>query len=295
MNDEGLKIWLSFGKFLLCAGGIGLVSTIINWQIQQQELQVNLRNAEIQYLDRFSKGALHEDLYKRRNFAQYFATVTISNESRSRWNEYLNLINAEIEISKSTILAKSERLVEKTNKTSAEEENRRNLKKRLDEAKEIEEQTTLKRELELSQIKLAALTESLLFERDELKRLKSDISSLDDAVIRGNYTIPKVFVGTWEGEGHQDGQTWTMKLSIDEQSVSIEYPSLSCGGIWQPIDLRNPGQLQFRENIQYGLGECINFGSVVLSRTNDNEMEFNWYYPSGTFGAKGKLSKKAED
>lgn len=86
-----------------------------------------------------------------------------------------------------------------------------------------------------------------------------------------------------------------MKLSIDKHSVSVEYPSLFCGGIWQPTDLRNPDQLKFQENIRYGPGLCVNYGSVVLSLINDNEMEFNWHYPGGAFGAKGKLSKQAED
>lgn len=294
MTDERLKIWLSFGKFLFGAGGIGLVSTIINWQIQQQELQVNLRNAEIQYLERFATGALDKDLSKRRSFAQYFATVTISIESRSRWKEYLVLVDSEIEENKRSTLAKKVILVETASKTSAEEENIINLKKRLGDAKEIEEQTALKRELAVSKEKLATLAQELQTERQALRKLKSEYSSLDITSDRGPYAVPKVFIGTWKGKAQQEdiGVSWSIKLSINELSASIEYPSLSCGGVLHPIDIGKSSQLQFRENILYGIDQCVNYGSIVLSLINENELEYSWYYPSGKFGAKGRLNKK---
>lgn len=88
--------------------------------------------------------------------------------------------------------------------------------------------------------------------------------------------------GTWEGKGYQidTDETWTMKLRVKGRSYMIEYPSLKCGGTWRRLSI-GPRLARFRENITFGLEECMNKGSVVIERLSNRQVAF-WYYNAGT-------------
>jgi len=67
---------------------------IINYQIQNQELEIERLEGEISYLDKFSpKAVLQDDLLKRRIYVEYLATIAHSEGSRDRWNAYLGIID----------------------------------------------------------------------------------------------------------------------------------------------------------------------------------------------------------
>ena len=105
MDEKKLKLWLSFGKFFLSTFIIGLITVIVNYQIQNRE--VDLKNKEILLKDKeaefsemerlgeFVTHALSENIAVRRRFSQYFATVTRSPELRERWKEYALLVENE--------------------------------------------------------------------------------------------------------------------------------------------------------------------------------------------------------
>ena len=81
--------------------------------------------------------------------------------------------------------------------------------------------------------------------------------------------------GTWEGKGYQidNDETWTMKFRIEGNKYLIEYPSLKCGGEWKLISI-NGREARFRERIDYGKGECINNGLVVIRRLSNRQLVF---------------------
>src|SRR5689334_13557154 len=41
--------------------------------------------------------------------------------------------------------------------------------------------------------------------------------------------------GVWTGTGNQGGNSWTIRLTLGDPQPAIEYPSLRCGGRWEPI------------------------------------------------------------
>ncbi len=71
----------------------GLVTTAINHQIQEREIELK----ETEQLGKFVEHALNENVAIRRRFAQYFATVTRSDQLRVRWAEYSILVEKEYE------------------------------------------------------------------------------------------------------------------------------------------------------------------------------------------------------
>lgn len=72
---------------------VTLIPTIINYQIQHQEIEIKRLEGEIVYLEKFSSNVVEQDdLAKRRNFVQYLATIAHSEDSRERWGIYLEIV-----------------------------------------------------------------------------------------------------------------------------------------------------------------------------------------------------------
>jgi hypothetical protein len=75
-------------------------------------------------------------------------------------------------------------------------------------------------------------------------------------------------VGVWTGNGFQvlsDGKitSWTISMRIDAlgNAISIDYPSLNCGGTL--TYLRTVGDIrEYRETLNYGIERCTNSGTV---------------------------------
>jgi hypothetical protein len=108
--------WFAFAKFLLGTFTIGIVTLIANHQIQQRELEIK----EQESVGHFLVRALTQDVGVRRRFAQYFATVTRSDNLRSRWESYLAVVDREYRDTQAQ-LSKAEQDVQKAISTTEPE------------------------------------------------------------------------------------------------------------------------------------------------------------------------------
>ncbi|MBV1882982.1 MAG: hypothetical protein KUG82_15190 [Pseudomonadales bacterium] len=109
----------------------------------------------------------------------------------------------------------------------------------------------------------------------------------------GNGLIGKI--GIWEGEGQQQGISWTIRINIQDNEQTIEYPSLNCGGTLDLLE-ESEAQLVFRETITFGISGCVNQGFVELTDQSEDELIYRWYYPGGNneqglLGAIGSVTK----
>lgn len=107
MDDDRLKIWIGFTKFLLGTFALGLVSIWINYGIQDRQIKINeqIRNSEItlketaqenENLSKYISLALDKDLTRRRDFAKYFASVSKTEDAKVRWQSYVKFVENEI-------------------------------------------------------------------------------------------------------------------------------------------------------------------------------------------------------
>src|SRR5580765_1231710 len=85
--------------------------------------------------------------------------------------------------------------------------------------------------------------------------------------------------GTWEGTGYQidDKSTWEMKVTARGRRVTVEYPSLSCGGRWKLISI-NQSRARFREILDRGQDKCADRGNVLIQRLNRKQVVFLYAY-----------------
>ncbi|EDY82680.1 hypothetical protein VDG1235_2303 [Verrucomicrobiia bacterium DG1235] len=105
MNNEKLKIWIGFYKFLLGTLGLSAISIFVNREIQHREIEINRevqsRQIEIEEQELISKYieyALEDEIGPRKRFAEYFKTVTRSETLRDRWRDYFTLVQAEYDL-----------------------------------------------------------------------------------------------------------------------------------------------------------------------------------------------------
>ena len=95
--------------------------------------------------------------------------------------------------------------------------------------------------------------------------------------------------GIWSGTGTQEGLTWTVEVTLEDQGASSHYPTLQCGGDLDPISA-SATRLEYLERITFGLSQCVSGGRVVLERTSEEELRYTWY--SGTLFATGNLTRR---
>ncbi len=114
MEQDRLKLWLSFLKFLLGSFAVSVVTIVANHQIQERELAMKEQDNMAHFLDQ----ALTQDVGLRRRFAQYFANVTRSDDLRARWESYLKVVEIEYGDTQEQ-LAKAEREVSAAIQTTA--------------------------------------------------------------------------------------------------------------------------------------------------------------------------------
>lgn len=65
MTDERFKVWMTFWQFFLGTVVLGIVSTVISWQIQTREIEIKEQEASAKFLEQ----ALQEDVGVRRRLA----------------------------------------------------------------------------------------------------------------------------------------------------------------------------------------------------------------------------------
>lgn len=90
LSSEKLIIWLNFWKFIITTLIVGVVTTIVNWQIQLYELKLERQKREQDYIAQFLQQAMDENLDKRLRFAHYFSKLTLSADMNQLWNTYYN-------------------------------------------------------------------------------------------------------------------------------------------------------------------------------------------------------------
>ena len=97
--------------------------------------------------------------------------------------------------------------------------------------------------------------------------------------------------GIWQGSGIQDnGNQWTIRIHAEKEFVVIDYPSLTCGGVLKPQKTKNMSFV-FKEQLRYGIKQCLNHGDVVLIKTAHNKLRYHWFGDNGLLQATGNLSK----
>jgi len=92
---DRLVIWLNFWRFIITTLVVGVVTTVINWQIQLYELKLERQKREQDYIAQFLAQAMDENLDKRLRFAQYFSKLTLSPDMNNLWNAYYNDLQAQ--------------------------------------------------------------------------------------------------------------------------------------------------------------------------------------------------------
>lgn len=96
--------------------------------------------------------------------------------------------------------------------------------------------------------------------------------------------------GIWQGSGIQDNSHWTIRIHAEKQFVMIDYPSLICGGILKPIKT-NAVVFSFKENLYYGLTQCLTHGEVILVKISETQLRYHWFGKNGVLQATGDLIK----
>ena len=96
MNDERWKSLLSFTQFILGTVVLGVFGTIINNQIQTREIEIK----EQEQISKNLGTVLSTNPADKLLMAQFYATVTRSNDIRERWRIYRNELKIEIEAAK---------------------------------------------------------------------------------------------------------------------------------------------------------------------------------------------------
>jgi len=82
--------------------------------------------------------------------------------------------------------------------------------------------------------------------------------------------------GVWTGTGIQGEQSWSIRVTFGPKRVQIDYPSLACGGIWQPASGDpGPGRANYHERLEYGLDACAADGFVRLRKTLSG-IDYEW-------------------
>jgi hypothetical protein len=99
------------------------------------------------------------------------------------------------------------------------------------------------------------------------------------------------FDGVWVGQGYQidNNETWSIKLIILGDDITIEYPSLGCAGRLKKSKT-DQNKLYLQEKILEG-DFCIDNGKIELERLTTNELRFKWSFSDGTPGSFATLIK----
>lgn len=86
--------------------------------------------------------------------------------------------------------------------------------------------------------------------------------------------------GIWEGTAYQSGpdKAWPVKLAVQNNSYSIEYPALTCAGEWT-LTGKKGSQAMFRERIVRGGTKCEDGGEVVLEKVSNTQLVFKYVSP----------------
>lgn len=82
-KKDNLSLWLGFLKFVLGTVALGIITAVLNHQIQNRQLAAAEKIQEQAYVEKFVVQALDENLEKRLRFAHYFSSLLKEN-----WSNY---------------------------------------------------------------------------------------------------------------------------------------------------------------------------------------------------------------
>lgn len=104
-------------------------------------------------------------------------------------------------------------------------------------------------------------------------------SGLLGGVINHSTKNSNNILGLWGGIGIQNRSTaWSIKLKLQENNFSIDYPSIPCGGKLFFIK-KTSNKYIFREEITKNKNRCTNSGKLVLSRIDEHSLKWEWKHP----------------
>lgn len=132
MDDKRFEQLVTVAKFLIGTVVLGGTTTAINYHIQKRQIETN----ELEQLGKFIDHAIDENVAVRQRFAEYFATVSRSEEARTLWIDYKVKLDQE----QKKIEAKEERLqVQKDNEAAKVQETEKLLGEALKRVADLEE------------------------------------------------------------------------------------------------------------------------------------------------------------
>ena len=108
--------------------------------------------------------------------------------------------------------------------------------------------------------------------------------------------------GTWVGTGganplepeaalndRRGGESWDVEITFENERIGIRYPSLGCEGEPTPVAYSSR-RLEYAERLSQGCGNAwlARWGRIVLERTAENSLWYNWHGRAGV-GATASL------
>jgi hypothetical protein len=99
------------------------------------------------------------------------------------------------------------------------------------------------------------------------------------------------FDGVWVGQGLQlnNNQTWTIKLTVIGDNISIEYPSLGCTA--KLTKSKSEQNKLYLSEKMINANTCVDNGKIELEWLAPNEIRFKWSFSNGTQGSIATLHK----
>lgn len=174
MNDERLKIWLGFAKFILGTVILGAVSVAINSKIQMREISLQ----EQKQLSTFTADALNPNVTQRYLLANFFATVTQNTALKKGWQDYFEI--TKIEYDKLKVQEKETSKREKDLKDKLKKDQAK--LKQVQTASEKLQKSFEKKETSLKDKKISKKKQQEL--KNELEKVKADLLIAQDEKIK---------------------------------------------------------------------------------------------------------------
>ena len=96
--------------------------------------------------------------------------------------------------------------------------------------------------------------------------------------------------GHWTGLGHQSGETWGMSVQFVPGGARVDYPDLSCGGVW--VFDQDSYVIRGTEWLTYGHEACLDEVALTVSGSADG-LRVLWFNSDGSELAYADLTAEA--
>jgi hypothetical protein len=84
---------------------------------------------------------------------------------------------------------------------------------------------------------------------------------------------------------------YEVSLSLLPGNYRIDYPDLDCGGMLRLME-RNDQHLRFRDELNYGLENCVNGGRSELRIIGPDLGVYQWFDANGVLKVEGYLNRR---